>query len=65
MALEQRDMWEAFHQSLPREHMLSWEKLSTLPKKVGSKWTSVFVMESSAGMQDLHMPQRSFILTLL
>lgn len=53
MAKEQKDMWTAFHKSLPVPLTTEWATLSTEARKIRGKWTRVFLSTAAAGESPL------------
>ncbi|KDN34347.1 hypothetical protein RSAG8_12552, partial [Rhizoctonia solani AG-8 WAC10335] len=48
LSAEMEEAWDVVHDSIPVALSAEWETLSTEPRLVNRKWTSVFLMDDSA-----------------
>ncbi|KDN34031.1 hypothetical protein RSAG8_12881, partial [Rhizoctonia solani AG-8 WAC10335] len=50
MAEEQEEAWKVLHDGLEKELTDEWARMSTEPRRVKNKWTSVFLLDESTGL---------------
>ncbi|KDN33183.1 hypothetical protein RSAG8_13727, partial [Rhizoctonia solani AG-8 WAC10335] len=54
LSAEMEEAWDVVNDSIPVALSTEWETLSTEPRLVNRKWTSVFLMDDSAALSHMH-----------